>query len=394
MKKTIFIIHPHSNLIFNVTLNYLVKRFIDEQFNLIIFTNCQYSKAYFKDDQNVQIKTLPLLYPKSPRRPLLFLRKTLLPWLAAKLEFIKWKDPKMICIDPEGFHAAYKMFPSSLKNFNYISFEIFFLDELKEERSIQLHQKDISLIKKGINSLIIPDKYRLKLFLEEHQGSKIAHSFFIPVAPSKTFIPLTEHAIPFKTNLKAGAKSVIYSGSLYDWSGIKELIKSMRSWDQKFHLYIHSHGISEGVKTDLEQFIAIHAADLPITILDISLEYTDYLSFLMQFDIGLATYIPFTSNSPYDGKNFAEIGYSSSKFSTLMMMGIPTITTTNNSFNDIKKEYDFGYVVKDFSEMGDALTYIDQHFETNKLEARRVYDELLDPTDKVSTFINFLNSPV
>jgi glycosyltransferase involved in cell wall biosynthesis len=393
MKKTIFLIHPHSNLIFNVTLNYLVKRFIDQQFNLIIFTNCQYSRTHFKDDENVKVKPLPLVYPKPPRRPLLFLKKTFLPWLTAKLEFLKWKDPKIICVDPEGFHAAYKMFPSSLKNFNYISFEIFFLDELKEKLSIQLHKKAISLIKKGINSLIIPDKYRLKLFLEEHHDNKIAHSFFVPVAPSKTYLPLATHSITFKTNLREGERSVIYSGSLYDWSGIKELIKSMNSWDQKFHLYIHSHGISEGVKNDLNKFISTHATNLPITILDISLDYTDYLSFLMQFDIGLATYIPFTSDSPYDGKNFAEIGYSSSKFNTLMMLGIPTITTPNNSFNDIKKEYDFGYVIKDFSEMQNALTYIDNHFEKNKFEARRVYEELLDPTHKVSTFINFLMLP-
>lgn len=394
MKKKIFIIHPHSNLIFNVTLNYLVKRLIDEQFNLVIFTNCKYSKDYFKNDHNVQIKTLPLLYPKAPRRPLLYLKKTLLPSIAAKLEFSKWKNPAIICIDPEGFHAAYKMFPSALKDFNYISFEIFFLDELKEEWGIKLHQKAVSLIKKGIKSLIIPDKYRLKLFLDEHPGHQIKQHFFIPVSPSKIFLPPAQYPAPFQANLKAGERAVIYSGSLYDWSGIKELIASMQHWDKKFHLFIHAHGISEGLRADLEQFILAQPIPLSIQILDIALDYTDYLAFLKQFDIGLATYIPFTSNSPYDGKNFAEIGYSSSKFNTLMMMGIPTITTTNNSFNDIKKEYDFGYVIKDFSEMGEALTYIDQHFEKNKAEASRVYDELLDPTDKVSTFINSLNSTV
>lgn len=394
MKKTIFIIHPHSNLIFNVTLNYLVKRLIDEQFNLVIFTNCKYSKDYFKDDQNVEIKTLPLLYPKAPRRPLLYFKKTLIPLLAARSAFAKAKDPEIICIDPEGFHAAYQMFPSSLKDFNYISFEIFFLDELKEEWSIKLHQKAVSLFKKGIKSLIIPDKYRLKLFLEEHPGNQIGQHFFIPVSPSKVFLPPAQYQAPFETKLEAGERAVIYSGSLYDWSGIKELIASMQHWDKKFHLFIHAHGISDGLRNDLEQFIAAQPRPLSIQILDISLDYTDYLAFLKQFDIGLATYIPFTSNSPYDGKNFAEIGYSSSKFNTLMMMGIPTITTTNNSFNDIKKEYDFGYVIKDFSEMAEALTYIDQHFEKNKVEASRVYDELLDPTDKVSKLIDFINSPV
>jgi glycosyltransferase involved in cell wall biosynthesis len=392
MKKTVFIIHPHSNLIYNVTLNYLVKRLIDEQFNLVIFTNCTFSKAYYKDDQNVQIKTLPLVYPKAPRRPLLYFKKTFLPLTAARSAFANAKKPAIICIDPEGFHAAYAMFPSALKDFNYISFEIFFLDELREQWSIELHQKAVALIKKGIKSLIIPDHYRLKLFLEEHPGHQIGQHFFIPVSPSKVFLPAANYAAPFKTNLKEGERAVIYSGSLYDWSGIKELIASMQHWDKKFHLFIHAHGISEGLRADLEKFIAAQPVALPIQILDISLDYTDYLAFLKQFDIGLATYIPFTSNSPYDGKNFAEIGYSSSKFNTLMMMGIPTITTTNNSFSDIKKEYDFGYVIKDFSEMAEALTYIDQHFEKNKAEASRVYDELLDPTDKVSTFINFLNS--
>jgi hypothetical protein len=393
VKKTIFIIHPHNNLIFNVTLNYLIKCLIDRHFNLVIFTNCERSKTYFKGNENVKIKTLPLLYPKAPRKPWLFIQKTFLPWISAKLELIKSKNPNIICIDPEGFHAAYQMFPSSLKDFNYISFEIFFLNELKEERTIKLHKKSINLLKKGINSLIIPDKYRLRLFLDEFTDSKIDHYFFIPVSPSKIYLPKTGNYIPFTSELKEGEKSVIYSGSLYDWSGIKELIKSMKyNWDKKFHLYIHGHGISGSSRTDLEQFISENAKGFTIKILDHQLDYTDYLSFLMQFDIGLATYIPFTSNSPYDGKNFAEIGYSSSKFNTLMMLGMPTITTINNSFIDIKKEYDFGYIVKDFSEMGIALAYIKDHFEKNKIEARRAYDELLDPTEKVQLFIDFLNT--
>lgn len=393
MKKPIFIIHPHSNLIYNVALAYLIKCLLDDKYNVTIFTNCPLSAAYFLEYQNIEIKNLPRVYPSLPKRPLLFLKKTLKPWIAAKLAFSKWKNPKIICVDPEGLLIANKLFPSSLRNFNYLSYELYFLDELKEKQAIKLHTNAMFLIKKGINSLIIPDKYRLKLFLKEHHQSKINRIFFIPVSPSKTSLPSFRNIVPFKPTLKKDNRSVIYSGSLYDWSGIRELIKLMpANWDKKFQLYIHAHGINSDHKVNLEQFISKHAKDFSIQILDFKLDYPDYLSFLMQFDIGLATYIPFTTDSPYDGKNFAEIGYSSSKFNTLMMLGIPTVTTVNNSFNDIKKQYDFGYIVKDFSEMGNALHYIDQHFEKNKKEAQSAYNNLLDPTENVKLFIKFLNA--
>lgn len=397
MKKTVFIIHPHSNFIFNVTSLYLVKCLIDDQFNIVIFTNCDKSENYYKSYSNVQIRPLPLFYPRPPRRPLLFFKKTLQPWLAARKEFAKYNNPEIIVIDPEGFYTASRIFPQFVKKFNYISFEMFFLDELKDELMIKIHHRAIAQIKKGIKSLIIPDHYRLALFLKEHKNHKIGRTFCIPVSPSRFYLPTDKDsaALDFETKLNHGERSVIYSGSLYDWSGIKELIKEIaKESNPKFRLFIHSQSISDGLRADLESFISRHAPQMSITILGMQLDYAPYLAFIKKFDIGLATYIPFTSDSPYDGKNFAEIGYSSSKFSTLMMLGIPTIATTNNSFNDIKKTHDFGYVVNDFTEINDALSYIDTHFEENQKGALKVYNELLDPTDKVRSFIDFLNSEV
>lgn len=395
--RTIFIVHPHNNITYNVILTDLINNLIKENFRLVIFTNCVQSKTFFGKHPNVDVKVLPLFYLRPPRRPLLYWKKTFLPWLEARKELARHQNPEMICIDPEGFYTASRMFPSMVKKFNYISFEIFFRDELKHQLNINVHQRESRLVSKGIKSLVIQDPYRMKLFLQEHPEPKIEHTFYIPVSPSKISLPSEEEVknFRFKTNMEPGKRSIIYSGSLYAWSGIKELITAMaKDWNDKFHLFIHSATLNAEMKKDLENFAASKVSNMSVTILDMKLTNEEYLPFLKQFDIGLATYVAFTSDSPYDGKNFAEIGYSSSKFNTLMMLGIPTIATMNNSFRDISERYNFGYVLKDFSEINVALKTIDQHFEQHKTGALAAYDQLLDPTEKVKKYIDYLRNEV
>lgn len=389
MKKDIIIIHPHSNLLYNVTLNYLVSRLIDFNVKLVIFTNCSLSRSYYKDYKNVEIHNIPIVYPQAPRRPWLYFYKTILPLLNGKLKLLKTNNPEIICIDPEGLHIGNRMYPRLSKHFNFISFEMFFLDELKDKKFIKLHKKTIRIIQNGIKSLLIPDKYRLRLFLNENKINSLNDTFFIPVAPSRETTSSIDSN--FKSlELDLNKKSVIYSGSLYDWSGVKELITSTKLWSADFSLFIHSHRINPETRAELEKLILDQNSATPITLLEYPYNYDDYLKFLKQFDIGLATYIPFTSDSPYDGKNFGEIGYSSSKFSTLMMLGKPTITTTNQSYLDLKKEYDFGYVIKDYSEIAQALNYINDNYENNKTYALKVYEEILKPDQKMTEYINYL----
>ncbi len=394
MKETaILIIHPHGDLFSNPTMLCIIEELIDRNIKIILFIHEIPIRINEKILNNIIFKKLPYIYPRIPRRPSIFFPNTFLPFFKAKMLSFKYNFKDVVCVDPEGLIIASKLFPKLSRNYHYISFELFFLDEIKDHLIKKNKLKEISVLKKTIKSLLIQDKYRLKLFLEENKPYQINQTFLIPVAPIKPKnynTPTPKHLI---VHIPQNKKTLIYSGSLYKWSGLFDLLKEMeKKWNDDFHLVIHNRFPSNIYSPEILEIKSYIDKGLPISLVNLQLTYEDYFLFLKQFDVGLASYISFTSDSHYDGKNFEEIGYSSGKFNTYMMMGIPTITTKNNSFIDLLKTYNFGYIINDFSEMNKALSFISENHNSQSAEAKRLYNELMNPNLYISNYINYILS--
>lgn len=389
-KPAIFIIHPHNDLFSNPTVLFILKNLIDQKIKIILFIYNAPNNVDKKILNNIDLHILPLFYPTTPRRPLRFLLKTLVPYINCKFLLLKHKISNIICVDPEGVVITSKIYPRLKRLYNYISFELFFLDEIKDFRTRKNKVREISVLQNEINSLLIQDKYRLKLFMEENNPFKIDKIFFMPVAP---VMKNAENSMleRLKFNPIQNKKTIIYSGSIHKWSGLFELIENMeKNWNNEFHLVIHNRFQDNLNSSEIIEIKSYINKGLPISLINLQLEYDDYLLFLKQFDVGLATYIANTSTHHYDGKNFGEIGYSSGKFNTYMMIGLPTITTKNNSFNDLYKTYNFGYIINDFSEMNAALSYISKNYDFQKNETKRLYKEIMNPELYIHPYINHL----
>ncbi len=92
----------------------------------------------------------------------------------------------------------------------------------------------------------------------------------------------------------------------------------------------------------------------------------------------------------YAGKNLEEIGLSSGKFSTYMMLGIPTITTSNTVYKELNNKYHFGETINKMNELPNALIQIGNDFETNIKACKTLFKNELEPESRISNLINHI----
>jgi hypothetical protein len=89
----------------------------------------------------------------------------------------------------------------------------------------------------------------------------------------------------------------------------------------------------------------------------------------------------------YAGKNITEIGLSSGKFSTYMMLGIPAVTSENITYKELNEKYDFGYTVSIADEIPEALRNIKRDLNKKSAGSRKLYEEVLDPVSRIDELV-------
>ena len=339
--------------------------------------------------EKINFEILPKIYPTIARRPDIAFKYTLYPILICFFKSIfKLKIKKYLVVDQEGLLIFNKIFPSKLKYCNYISFEIFIGSEITNSRQSELKKQEIKLLEKGIYSLLIQGKYRRELFLTEHENCNIKNIFYLPVAPAQQVEFMETKEI---ITIPKGKKSIVYSGSLHLWSGIVEILEQLKNnWNSDFHLVVH-YRFPEYENDVIRIIKDLEKNGYPITLCIKKFEGTAYYNFLKQFDAGFATYVSSPKSSyGIDGKNFEVIGLSSGKFNAQMMLGIPTITTNNNSFIDIYQNYKFGYIISDFAEIKNALTEVSKNAVEMSKEAKRLYQEVINQDLYIDEYVNMI----
>src|ERR1035437_2945072 len=154
----------------------------------------------------------------------------------------KEKISTLLAIDPMGIIAggSVKRFIGKKITLNYISFEIFFKDELS---GYYLKMKEKEIYYSGfIDSLLIQDeKRRVLLFHENNINLPPECISLVPVSPMK--IEIAEKPdIHTLLNIPVEKKLVIYSGSVGVWCGTDALIEAFnnRYWNNDYWLVFHT----------------------------------------------------------------------------------------------------------------------------------------------------------
>jgi hypothetical protein len=303
----------------------------------------------------------------------------------------KEKISTLLAVDPMGIIVGgrIKRFIGKKINLSYISFEIFFKNELS---GYYLKMKEKEIYYSGfIDSLLIQDEKRRDLLINENSISIPPECIaLVPVSPVK--IEIAEKPdIHTSLNIPVDKKLVIYSGSVGAWCGTDAIIEAFDKgyWNNDYWLVFHTRKIIQSNDAYYEELMRLeNDVNIPFSMHPHPFDSFEELSvFLSGFDLALALYYPNNEN-PYYGKNMKEIGLSSGKFSTYMMLGIPTIVTPCDIYADLILKYPFGAVLQDINQIGTLLS------ETvfDKQGAYQLYNEKLQPMDKLKKYIEIINT--
>ena len=281
-----------------------------------------------------------------------------------------YRDNLLLGIDEFGYLLLHELSVFSPRATKYlISHELYFDDEIdynikylkdtahKAETKAHLI---LSTDKERLNSLINNSKHKEELKLIDSLCIPVGYYSFQKIAKQR----------------KNYQKNILYTGTLSSTCRVDELVNFFSKNEElaKYKIHFHSYHFYEKYQNSMFKNISFNCTPIP--------EASDYIKFASQFDIGLALYFPDQNVGAHFGKNINFIGYSSGKFSLLAMLSIPIICSSNASFMDLNRKFNFGIVINDITEIADALNTIYSDYQYYASESKRMYTEVLCPVEQ------------
>lgn len=263
------------------------------------------------------------------------------------------------------------------KRFNlplvYLSFEIFFRDELSTQKEIEEKDRETAA-SRSADLVVIQDSRRGNLLSAENNLS-LNKFEYLPVSPDGFRCDGESDYLRRRFNISEDRTVVLQSGSLAEWTCAGELIESVAKWPEGFILVIH---IPYESKQSEPYVQAIRRAELPNVFLTTgALPTEEYEKMVDSAHIGLVLYKPVPS-SRYVQKNIEHIGLASGKFSFYMKYGIPVISFAQKEYDRLLRNYAFGENIDAFDDMPQALRRVRSHYDHYRTEASRLFSEKLD----------------
>lgn len=254
----------------------------------------------------------------------------------------------------------------------YLSFGIFFRDELLSRREIK--EKECECIASQFADLVvIQDRWRARLLAAEN-GLSPEKFEYLPVSPAGSRSVRKSDYLRRRFNLSERQTIVLHSGSFAKWTYADELLENVATWPEDFVLVVHTR-YKPGRRDRYIQ--AIQQARLSNVVLSTDpLPMEEYEQLVASADIGLVLYKPMGTR--YTQKNIQTVGLSSGKFSFFMKYGLPVISIGQQTYAQLLVDYVFGENLDSFSQMPAALNRVRSNYTHHQAEAQRLFSEKLD----------------
>ncbi len=300
----------------------------------------------------------------------------------------------LVGIDPLGLIVGGRVKKAlTALELHYFSFELFFRDELGHfPYYAKIKQKEI-FYSRLVDVLLIQDEERRDLLLHENRFQP-GKTFFLPVSPRVGETkPGMREMWRKKLGIAPGQRVLVHSGSLDSWSGggfLSQILE--QGLPENTLLVVHSKEKLLFTNPLHARLLDLKEKGAPLLLHETLFEdYADYLGFLQLADLALALYAP-DGESPYTGKNIGHIGLASGKFSCYLSQGIPVCVLASGSYEKLRGNFDFGFVLHDVEEIPRILVSLtDEILAHKKEEALRLYREILDPEQAAGLYTAYLN---
>jgi hypothetical protein len=357
-KKRILIVHPEGSIHANPNLFAIVQLLLAKGF--YIDYQAKHKKEFYQGLAQLQLKDLQIKDIS---------------------EDIGLINPVKYCfvigID-QGIIDAAKIAGKANIPFCYISFEIFFHDEI--DNNIQKNEEIEAC--KNISFAVCQDPVRSYLLAEENKIPK-DKILYIPVAGYYEGNHEKSYYLYDRLNIPRNKKIALFAGSILQWSMIEDVIVQSDHWGENWVLVVHDRynrrlkRVSELIKTRPHVFQTDFSFSSP----------EELKGLISSADVGIGLY---QSNftSAYEGKNLVFVGLSSGKLNTYLSYGVPVITNEIGQMSDYVRDYQAGQVVKDISEIDPEIVYSIANVKTNCI---RLFKEKLDFKIQSQNFIRLVN---
>ncbi|WP_269413642.1 hypothetical protein [Pedobacter rhodius] len=382
------IVTLNSDTFTNPTLYSIIKVLNERGIRVILF--CGFQQTPIPYELNL---TSYADLPKGlflPRRPDYIFKYIYLFWSAIK--FIKKNKIKnLLAVDAFGLVMAGRIstFLSNIK-IHYCSFEIFFLDEIKQHTKILKVKKKEIFYSRNLTSIIIQDAERKKLLATENNiKPSFTNWFYVPVSP----IIINNSAAKKYQRSNFGLKDTdivyVHSGSVSLWSGLDSIINAIEEGlPENTFILIHNKNKFDRNDPIHTKLFELRENGANLVLHDELFEnYGDYNSFLQCFNYGITIYRP--DDGLFTGKNISEIGLASGKLSTYMLAGLPTLLSECTTYRNLLMQYKIGALITQKK----SLSYhIKSHSLklVNKVDCLEFYEKVLNPSEQITHFITHL----
>jgi hypothetical protein len=269
-------------------------------------------------------------------------------------------------VDPDGAVTAHAHIAGTRTPLVYLSFEIFFEDELrtKREREAKEFERAAS---RAASLIIVQDEVRAKLLAQENRISE-SSMLHVPVSPASQPRAADTRLWHRLHGLSDTDVVVLHSGTFAAWTYAAELLESAKRWDPRFVLVVHTRSAGP-------QPVAASADRGRIIMSTKPAPADQYDELVASADICLALYKP-ESNSKYTGKNIEHIGLASGKSSYYLKYEKPIVTVAQPSLGATLARYGAGENVPSFDELPSALLEIAGARERYAAGARALFAEI------------------
>lgn len=340
--RKILILHPEGNINNNPNLSGIVEILCENNFKVDIYSPI---RPEFYQSSPAPGAELFLENPKDPAEYTLKIIN-------------KYCNPYDLVIGvDEGIIEASKISNIQGVPLGYISYEIFFEDEIGSE----LKQSERNTCKNVIIA-VVQDEIRASHLSEQNLISR-DKMIYIPVSGRKSRAYTKQDYLYKKFNIPQNKKIALAIGSIGKWTMIEDILSNIDNWNEEWVFVLHPRYGDIGFSNQLRELIArnrrrVYVSKDPVP------KVEDLYKIICSADVGIALYKP-DYKSKYSGKNIKYMGLSSGKTSLYLQYGLPVLVSRYEPLATLITNYKAGAVVDEVTDIADYLNEYHQNISDN-----------------------------